>query len=513
MLGPGPSSSRLGGRKGAINCDINLQSTTRIAGIERGYHGYVEHPMLIGGRAVTTGTPRHLELPYDGTAVGTVFDAASAQVDAAISAAAAAARTMREMTLDARSTILRKAGDRMESRRDEVALAVSSETGKPIREARLEVDRAVTTLLVSAEEAHRLCGEVVPMDAAAAGKGRWAMTVREPVGIVAAITPFNFPLNLSVHKIGPALAAGNTVVHKPASTTPLSALLLAEILRECGLPDGALNVVTGPGGAIGGQLVTDARVAMVTFTGSVEVGVGIRNLAGMKKVTLEMGANSALIVERDADLDQAVPRAVIGSFANSGQVCISVQRIFVERSIRNEFLERMEAATRKLVIGHPHQPATEISSLITVKDAERVEGWIEEARRAGAVLVTGGTRRRATIEPAILTDVPPRVSLSCREVFGPVVAVNSYHTLDEAIALVNDSDYGLQAGIYTRDLGKAFHAAREVRVGGFLINEVPSYRLDHMPYGGVKMSGTGREGPRYAIREMTEPKLIAWKID
>jgi acyl-CoA reductase-like NAD-dependent aldehyde dehydrogenase len=420
---------------------------------------------------------------------------------------------MREMTLDARSTVLRKAGERMEARRDEVALAVSSETGKPIREARLEVDRTATTLRVSAEEAHRLSGEVVPMDAAAAGKGRWAMTVREPVGVIAAITPFNFPLNLAAHKIGPALAGGNTVVHKPASATPLSALLLAEILEECGLPEGALNVVTGPGGAIGDQLVTDRRVAMVTFTGSVDVGVRIRNLAGMKKVTLELGSNSALIVEEDADLDQAVPRAVIGSFANSGQVCISVQRIFVQRHIRDAFLERMAAATRKLVIGHPHEPATEISSLITVRDAERVESWIEEARGAGAVTVTGGARRRATIEPAILTDVPSRVSLSCREVFGPVVAVNPYDTLDEAIAMVNDSDYGLQAGIFTRDLSKAFRAAREVHVGGFLINEVPTYRLDHMPYGGVKMSGSGREGPRYAIQEMTEPKLIAWKTD
>lgn len=472
----------------------------------------VEYPMFIAGREVRSGSPRTVELPYDGSPVGAVFEAAPEQVDAAIAAASAAAPAMREMTLDARSTILRRAADTLLSRREDMVLTVSSETGKPIREARAEVDRSVQTLLFSAEEAHRLRGEVVPMDASPAGKGRWAMTVREPVGIVAAITPFNFPLNLAMHKIGPALAGGNTVVHKPASLTPLSAIRMAGIFRECGLPDGALNVVTGPGGAIGDLLVSDRRVAMVSFTGSVDVGLRIRNLAGMKRVTLELGSNSALIVEEDADLDEAVPRAVTGSFAHSGQVCISVQRIFVHRAIRDEFVERMVAATRRLVMGHPHDPATDVSSLIAVKEAERVENWICEAQHAGATLATGGTRRRATIEPAVLTGVPPGASLSCREAFGPVVAVNEYAALEEAIARVNDSDYGLQAGIYTRDIRKAFHAAREVHVGGFMINEVPQYRVDQMPYGGVKLSGTGREGPRYAIEEMTEPKLVCWKV-
>jgi acyl-CoA reductase-like NAD-dependent aldehyde dehydrogenase len=287
---------------------------------------------------------------------------------------------------------------------------------------------------------------------------------------------------------------------------------MARIFQECGLPEGALNVLTGPGGVIGDALVTDRRVAMVTFTGSVDVGLRIRNLAGMKRVTLELGSNSALIVEDDGDLDEAVPRAVTGSFAHSGQVCISVQRIFVHRAVRGEFLERLVAGADKLVLGHPHDPSTDISSLITEKEAERVEDWIAEARRAGATLATGGARRRATIRPAILAEVPQGVSLSCREAFGPVVAVNAYDTLEEAIARVNDSVYGLQAGIYTRDIRKAFRAAREVHVGGFLINEVPQYRVDQMPYGGVKLSGTGREGPRYAIEEMTEPKLVCWKV-
>jgi acyl-CoA reductase-like NAD-dependent aldehyde dehydrogenase len=469
------------------------------------------YPMRIGGQPVVTDRPLKVELPYDGSEVATVYEAGKEQVEAAVAAAHSAARVMRELTLDERAAILRKTSEAVLARREELCLALSSETGKPIREARGETDRAAQTLLFSSEEAHRLCGEVVPMDAAPAGKGRWAMTLREPVGVIAAITPFNFPLNLAMHKIGPAIAAGNAVVHKPASATPLTALMMAGIFEECGLPKGALNVITGPGGAIGDLLVSHPRVAMVTFTGSPEVGLRIRGLAGMKRVTLELGSNSAVIIEEDADLDQAVPRCLTGSFANSGQVCISVQRIFAHKKIRDEFTGRMVEGARKLEIGHPHEPSTEISSLITVKEAERVESWIAEAVQAGARLLTGGSRRRATIEPAILGDVPAHVSVSCREVFGPVVAVNAYASLEEAIEMVNASEYGLQAGIYTRDIQKAFRAARQVRVGGFLINEVPAYRLDQMPYGGVKLSGTGREGPKYAIEEMTEVKLVSWR--
>jgi acyl-CoA reductase-like NAD-dependent aldehyde dehydrogenase len=392
-----------------------------------------------------------------------------------------------------------------------MAMAVSSETGKPIKEAQLEVERSAMTLLFSSEEAHRLRGEVVPMDASPAGKGHWAMTVREPLGVIAAITPFNFPLNLAMHKIGPALAGGNSVVHKPASTTPISAVRMARLFEECGLPAGALNVITGPGGEIGDLLVFDKRVAMVTFTGSVDVGLRIRNLAGMKRVTLELGSNSAVIVEDDADLNEAVPRCIAGSFAHSGQVCISVQRIYVNAKIRNEFVERFVEGARKLHIGHPHSPGTDISSLITEDEAQRVENWIGEAVEAGAKLVSGGVRKRSTIEPTVLTDVPPNAKIACREAFGPVVGINPYESLDEAIAKVNDSEYGLQAGIYTRDIHKAFHAAKRVHVGGFMINEIPQYRVDQMPYGGVKLSGSGREGPKYAIEEMTEPKLICWK--
>ncbi len=471
----------------------------------------MEYPMHIGGRRVVTDRPLKVELPYDGSEVATVYEAGKEQVEAAVAAAWDAAPVMRDLTLAERAAILRKVHDKALERMDSLALALSSESGKPIREARAEVERAAQTLLFSAEEARRLCGEVVPMEASPAGKGHWAMTLREPVGVVAAITPFNFPLNLAMHKIGPAIAAGNAIVHKPASATPVTALMMAGLFEECGLPKGALNVITGPGGTVGDLLVTHPKVAMITFTGSPDVGLRIRGLAGMKRVTLELGSNSAVIIEDDADLEAAVPRCITGSFANSGQVCISVQRIFAHRRVHDEFLERMVEGARKLKIGHPHEPSTDISSLITVREAERVQGWIEEAVQAGARLWTGGARRRATIEPAILSQAPPEVKISCKEAFGPVVTVNAAAGLEEAIEMVNASEYGLQASIYTRDIQKAFWAARRVHVGGFSINEVPTYRVDQMPYGGVKLSGMGREGPKYAVEEMTETKLVCWR--
>jgi acyl-CoA reductase-like NAD-dependent aldehyde dehydrogenase len=470
----------------------------------------LDYPMVIFGESVRTKSQKTIRIPFDNSPVGTIYEAGPAEVGSAIEAARRVAPAMRALSRHERSSILYKAQHLLVERREEFAAAIASESGKPIREARVEVDRGVMTLLFSAEEAHRLHGEEVPIDAHPAGKGKTGMFVREPIGVIAAITPFNFPLNLSLHKIGPALAAGNTVVHKPASATPITALLLARLFADAGLPAGALNVITGPGGSIGDALTSDPRIAMVTFTGSPEVGRHIRNLAGMKRVTLELGSNSAVIVEADADLDKAVPRCVAGAFAHSGQVCISIQRIFVQKSIQSEFAARMAEETGKLRIGHPLEDATDVSSLITENEAKRVESWIGEARDAGAEVVTGGVRRGATVQPAVLTEVPPNANLSAREVFGPVVFVNAYQSLSEAIDMVNHSDYGLQAGMYTRDLNKAFRAAREVHVGGFHINEIPAFRVDQMPYGGVRMSGNGREGPRYAVEEMTELKLITW---
>jgi len=472
-----------------------------------------EYPLWIGGQPVQTASRKPVVTPFDGECVGYVFEAGTAELEAAIQAAQQAAPVMAEMKLHERAAILRRASELLRQHAEEMAQTISAESGKPLREARVEVQRGIETLAFSSEEAHRLAGEVVPMEASPAGAGHMAITVREPLGCIAAITPFNFPLNLALHKIGPAIAAGNTIVHKPASATPITALKLARLLDEAGLPAGALNVVVGPGSTVGEPLVQHPAIRMITFTGSAEVGVRIRERAGMKRVTLELGNNSAVIIQPDADLDLAVPRCVIGSYANSGQVCISIQRIYVHERVYDQFLDRFVQQTRQLKIGHPLDPGTEVSSLITPADADRIISWIEEAVAAGARLLAGGRKLfRATVEPAVLANVPAHVRLSCQEAFGPVVAINPYRELDEAIDAVNNTPYGLQAGIYTRDLATAFYAARRVQVGGFMINEIPQYRVDLMPYGGVKLSGMGREGPRYAIEEMTELKLICWRL-
>lgn len=471
-----------------------------------------EYPMIIGGAEHRSESPLTVRIPYDGEPFATVFAASEDHLLLAVEAAGRASAVMREMTRAERAAILLRAHALLGERRELFARTIASESGKPLREARAEVERALSTLFFSAEEAHRLAGEEVPMDAAPAGAGRMAMFIREPIGVIAAITPFNFPLNLSMHKIGPALAAGNAVIHKPASATPVTALLLARLFLDAGLPPGALNVVTGPGGAVGDFLVEHPDIRMVTFTGSAEVGLRIRSRAGMKRVTLELGNNSAVILCADAGLEDAVSRCVPGAYANSGQVCISVQRIFAEEAVHGEFVSRFAARAAELSIGHPLEESAAVTSLITEAEAQRVTAWIGEAIQAGAKLVTGGGRDRATVQPAVLADVPLQTRIFAQEAFGPVAGINRFRDLDEAIAAVNNSPYGLQASIFTRDIEKAFHAARRVHVGGFLINDVPQLRVDQMPYGGVKLSGTGREGPRYAIEEMTEIKLISWRV-
>lgn len=469
-------------------------------------------PMYIGGEWITTKEQQPVLLPYDGTPVGAFYKADSEVVARAIEAAREGARQMRKLSNAERAELLERITNIVRRDVADFARIICSETGKPIGDARGEATRTLQTLISSTEEARRLHGEVVPIDGAPIGKGRMAMTVREPLGVIGAITPFNVPFNLAMHKVGPALAAGNAIVHKPASSTPLSALRFARVMEEAGAPKGAYNVVTGSGALIGNALVDSPHVAMITFTGSKEVGLGIKARAGMKRVTLELGSNSAAVIEPDADLADAAARCVTGSFAHSGQLCISVQRIYVHESVADDFLSRFAAATAKLRIGHPYEDTTNISSLISEEEAVRVEAWINEARQAGARVVAGGGRKRATIEPTILADGPDSLRISCKEVFGPVVIVNRYKTLEEAIGRVNDSIYGLQAGIFTRDLERAFRAAREFEVGGVIINDVPTFRADHMPYGGVKESGTGREGPRYAIEEMSEAKIICWRV-
>lgn len=455
---------------------------------------------------------RAVHLAFDGSVIGEVTETPVAALPQVLERAQAGARVMRELTREERARILRKAHDQFLAEREDLARTVALEGSKPIREARAEVDRASQTLLFSAEEARRLAGEEIPMDAAPGGKGRMAMTIRQPLGVIAAITPFNFPLNLSMHKVGPAIAAGNSIIHKPASATPLSALKAAKILADCGLPEGALQVIVGPGGELGRALVSADPVKLVTFTGSAAVGIGLRRDAGLKRVTLELGNNSAVVVTADADLELAASSCVAGAYGHSGQTCISVQRIYVARAVRDAFVQRFDAARSRLQMDHPLEDRCEIASLIDEKEAVRVENWIGEAVSAGARRIGGGHRHGTVLEPALLTDVPASTHLAVDEAFGPVAYVNAFDTLEEAIALVNNSRYGLQAGIFTRDLATAWRFAREVECGGVLINDVSNFRVDQMPYGGVKESGTGKEGPHYAIEEMTELKLVSWRL-
>ena len=471
-----------------------------------------EQPLWIGDEWVRgSGATRTIRVPYDSTPLAEVYDAGPAELERAIEAAEGAAPAMAALTLYERAQVLDRLRELLADHAEEFARLIASESGKPIREARIEVERGQQTLLASADAARGLHGDVVPLEATPSGKGRWGITVREPLGVVAAITPFNFPLNLALHKLGPALAAGNSVIHKPSENTPLTALRLAPLVREAGAPAGAYNVLTGPGETVGEALVQHPRVALVTFTGSVPVGARIRAAAGLRRVALELGNNSSVILEPDVDLDFMVPRCVTGSFAHSGQVCISVQNIYVHEAVAAEFIQRFVPGVKALKIGHPLDDSTEVSSLINVEAAQRVESWIAAARGAGARQLTGGPRRNATLEPTILDDVAPHLDVSCKEVFGPVVSLHRYARLEDAIDEVNSGDYGLQVGLCTQNLTHAFRAAQRLRFGGVIINDVPAYRADNMPYGGSKQSGIGREGPRYAVEEMTELKMICWK--
>jgi acyl-CoA reductase-like NAD-dependent aldehyde dehydrogenase len=470
-----------------------------------------DFPMWIGGQSVTTGGTYTLHLPYDGSPTATVAEGGREMFEQACVAAGNGAIAMGALSNSERSDLLFRVAALLKRDSNQLAELLTLETGKPIKEARVEAERGQQTLIASAIAARELAGEAIPIDGSPAGKGRMAMTIREPLGIIGAITPFNLPLNLALHKVGPALAAGNAVIHKPSELTPLTAIRLAQLFTEAGAPAGAYNVITGDGATIGQKLVSDSRVRMITFTGSVAVGKEIRANAGLKRVTLELGGNAGLIIDRDADMNLALERAIPGAFLYSGQICISIQRIYVHQDIASEFTKKFVAATEKLQIGHPLQEKTDIASLISEKEAERVVSWIDDAARHGAKILTGGKRTRATVTPAVLQDVPKSARMSCCEVFGPVVAINSFSNLEDAIHDVNDTPYGLQAGIFTRDLSRAFHAAKTLRVGGVMINDIPGFRADNMPYGGVKESGMGREGPSYAIEEMTESKLICWR--
>jgi acyl-CoA reductase-like NAD-dependent aldehyde dehydrogenase len=440
--------------------------------------------------------------------IAEIPSADEAETDAAIEAACAAITAMARLHAYERAAILEKLALSLQQRKDEAARIVALEAAKPVSIAAGEVARTIQTYKFAAEEAKRIHGETIPMDAAPGGEGKFAYTTRHPLGVIGAITPFNFPLNLVAHKVGPAIAAGNTVVLKPASQTPLSAFFIAGLLMEAGLPEGALNIVTGSGSVVGNRIVTDDRVAMVTFTGSPEVGIGIRAKAGLKRVTLELGSNSALIVDQGVDLDAIMGRCVFGAFSNQGQVCISLQRIYVHEAIFDDFVSKFADRTRQLVLGDPLDPRTDISAMISGRETDRALAWIEEAKAAGASIITGGTVRDGILEPTVITNASPEMKVSCREVFAPIVILNPVSSLEEAFERVNDSRYGLQAGIYTNNIHAALRAAEVLHVGGVIINDIPTFRVDHMPYGGVKESGTGREGVKYAVEEMTELKLV-----
>ncbi|MDQ0200362.1 aldehyde dehydrogenase family protein [Neobacillus ginsengisoli] len=467
--------------------------------------------LFINGEWVEAKEYRPLYSPYNNELLAEIAYADGTEVDSAITAAENARPLMAKMPAHERASILERLVELMTKNEEECVRLLALEAAKPWTTAKAEVARTIMTYKFAAEEARRIHGETIPMDAAPGGEGRISFTIRQPIGVVAAITPFNFPMNLVAHKVGPAIAAGNTIVLKPASQTPLTSLYLAELLQEAGLPNGALNVVTGSGSVVGDRLIQDDRVKAITFTGSPAVGIGLRSKAGLKKVTLELGSNSALIVDKGVDVDSIIPRAVTGAFSFAGQVCISLQRAYVHEELYDEFVEKFVAKARSLKLGSPLDPETEVSALISPKDVDRTLQWIEEARQSGAIVAAGGGREGNIVEPTVLLNVDPKEKVSCQEVFAPIVLINKITSVDEAIHYVNDSRYGLQAGIYTNNVFTALKAAEELEVGGVMVNDIPTFRVDHMPYGGVKESGIGREGLKYAIEEMTEMKLVSFK--
>lgn len=469
--------------------------------------------LWINGKNVETNTYSTLKSPYSGTVIAEVASAAAEDVNLAIEAAEEAASALREMPAHKRADILEKVASFLERDREDCAKIISNEAAKPIKTARGEVDRTIMTYKFASQEARRIYGETIPMDAAPGGENRIAYTMREPLGIIGAITPFNFPMNLVAHKIGPAIAAGNTVVLKPASQTPLSAYRIAQYFHEAGLPSGALNVVSGSGKTIGDLLVTDERLSMITFTGSPGVGRSLKEKAGLKKVTLELGSNSAVIVDEGTDPKKAAERIAAGAFVYGGQVCISVQRIFVHETLAESFSESFLQAAKNLVTGDPLNEETDLSALISEDDTNRALEWINSAVSRGAQLALGGNTENGILQPTVLLNVHEQEKVSCEEVFAPVVHINSFSQLEDAVNMVNTSKYGLQAGIFTQNIQHAMQAAKKLEVGGVMINDFPTFRVDHMPYGGVKESGTGREGIKYAIEEMTELKLITIKLD
>ena len=470
-----------------------------------------EFKILIDGKWLATEKELDVINPFNDEVVGMTYLAGPAEIEDAVSSADSAFTELKKLSAYERADIIRKVVEGLNTRAEELAQIISLEAGKPLKDARIEVARSANTFSIAAEEATRQGGEVIPLDIFPGSEKRTAITRRFPVGVVLGISPFNFPLNLVAHKVAPAMACGCPLVLKPASKTPLSALILAEIVTDAGWPSGGLNVIPASGADIG-ELMDDERIKKLTFTGSPAVGWMLKAKAGQKKVTLELGGNAGLIIHDDADIELAATRSVTGAFSNAGQICISIQRLYVHKKVfekfRKSFIEKVEA----LRLGDPMDETTDVGPLIDKGSLERTEGWVEEAKKDGAKVLCGGKAKGPFFQPTVLTDTKPLMKVCGSEVFAPVVTLEAYEDFEEAVGKVNHSLYGLQAGVFTNDIKRIFYAYEELDVAGLVVNDIPTYRVDNMPYGGVKMSGFGREGIRYAIEEMTEMKLLALNL-
>jgi acyl-CoA reductase-like NAD-dependent aldehyde dehydrogenase len=470
--------------------------------------GITPHPIYLAGRWVESPDVLEIANPADSaTPAGATYTATAEQYDQAVEAAVAAFEVTRRLPAYERGRILRDISAGIRERREELGRLISLEAGKPIRDALVEADRAVLTFRLGAEEAERMTGELIPLDLLPSSKDRVGITRRFPIGPIAAISPFNFPLNLAAHKLAPAIASGNPIVLKPPSKDPLTMLAVAEIIDAAGVPEGMVSILPMTR-ELGDRMVADERFKLLTFTGSPSVGWRMKERAGKKKVVLELGGNAGVIVDQSADLDWAVKRTLTGAFAYAGQVCISVQRMFVHEAIWDAFMERFLAGVAALTVGDPLDPATDVGPMVDAGAAERTARWVDEALAMGGRLLAGGPAAGAYYPPTVLADVPLAAQVCSNEAFAPLVVAFPFRALDDAIAAVNDSMFGLQTGLFTNDLAGAWRAFAELEVGGVIVNDIPTYRIDHMPYGGVKDSGLGREGLRWAIEDMTELRIL-----
>ncbi len=473
----------------------------------------MEYKLLIDGQWVGGGAQLEVKNKYNGEVVGVLPTARKEDLDTALAAAERAEDVMADMPVHKRASILLRTAELMRERSEDLAKTIAAEAGKALKFARAEVERAASVFTIAAEEAKRIHGETIPLDAVPSGDGYFGYWTRRPVGVIAAISPFNFPLNLVAHKVAPALAAGNTLVLKPATTTPLAAVKLCQILQEAGLPAGTINLVVGSGGTVGEWLITDERVDKITFTGSPEIGRHILAVAGIKKVTLELGNNSPVVVAPDADLDFVAKRCALGAFYNSGQVCISVQRIYSQKQVYEPFTEKFVKATEAMIVGDPLDERVDVGPMIDSKEVDRIESWVKEAQGSGASVLTGGKRDGTVYYPTVLSNVDADMKVVAEETFGPVASVISSDDFESALQQANDSKFGLQVGVFTNDVNRVFKAVRKLNFGGVIVNDTPNFRADHMPYGGNRQSGLGREGVKFAMEDMTNIQLVAIRLN